>query len=84
MAPPMCPPIFDMESSAPTENKPMPRIMCAAPSRKASISPEGMGMNRKLTAATMTVMGRMALMDSCSFSISKFLCDMPTLRKNNI
>ena len=54
----------------------MPRIICTAPSRKASISPEGMGTNRKLTAATMAVMGRIESMDSCSFSIKSVLCPM--------
>ena len=72
----MCPPMRDMESSAPTEKRPIPKIMCTAPSRKASISPEGTGTKRKLTAATMAVMGRIESMDSCSFSIKSFFCVM--------
>ena len=82
MALPMCPPMRDMDSSAPTENMPMPRIICTAPSRKASIRPEGMGTNRKHTAATMAVMGRMELMDSCSFSNKSFFCVMEYSRRN--
>ena len=66
----------DMLSSAPTEKSPIPRIMCTAPSRKASIRPEGIGTKRKLTTATMAVMGRIELMDSCSFSNNSFFCVM--------
>ena len=81
IAAPMCPPMRDMESSAPSENMPMPKIIWTAPSKKASISPAGMGINRKLTAATMAVMGRMELMDSCTFSIKSFFCVMENSRE---
>ena len=60
-------PIWVMDSSAPSVNRPMPTISISAPTRKASISPLPTGMKKKHRTATMMVMG--STESTASFSL---------------
>ena len=60
-------PIWVMDSSAPRVNNPMPMISMTAPTRKASISPLPMGMKKKHSTATISVMG--STESTASFSL---------------
>ena len=58
----------------------MPKIRRAAPSRKSTRVPIGMGARVKESSRTMTVMGRTEEMASMIFSFSFFRIDSPLNR----
>ena len=60
-------PIWVMDSSAPSVNRPMPKISMTAPTRKASISPLPTGTKKKHSTATIRVMG--STESTASFSL---------------
>ena len=68
MAAPTRSPMGVMAESAPRENRAMPRMTIAAPTRKASSVSVGMGAAVKLRISTITAMGSTEAMDSRSFS----------------
>ena len=61
-------PICVMDASAPSENRPSPRIIISVPIRKLSIRSVGTGAIVRHSRATISTMGRIEPADSRTFS----------------
>ena len=77
---PICSPMGIMAMSAPREKNPIPTMSIAAPNRKSSSVPIGIGARVKLSKSTITVIGRTDESASEIFSFSFFRIDAPRFR----